>query len=339
MPSSPSRIFKQRANHGEFLFNVLLRHGPIHDCGHGTRQADKVATTRFPIQAMSTQAHVEYEIKAPRSAISVDWRELWRYRDLFLVMSWRDLSVRYKQTVLGLLWVVFQPLLTTVIFTVIFGRLAKIPTSGDAAEASRVPYPVFVLIGLVCWQFYAGSVVKASDSMVQNAQVIQKVYFPRLIIPGSMMISGLVDMVVVSVTLGILMGCYGFVPHFVSIAVVPISVITLLLTTIGQGLLCAAINVRYRDVKYALPFIIQTMMYVTPVIYPASLLNGHPLLKDLMIWLNPIAGTITNTRTSLVGNGRVDWSMMAISVLMSLVYAAIGVIYFRRTERHFADIV
>jgi len=288
---------------------------------------------------MSSLHRVEYEITPPKSAISIDWPELWRYRDLFLVMSWRDLSVRYKQTALGVVWAVVQPLLTTVIFTVIFGRIAKIPTSGNAVEASHVPYPVFVLIGLICWQFYSGTITKTSESMVLNAQMIQKVYFPRLIIPGSMIISGVVDMTIVSVILGIMMACYGFTPHLVGVAVIPLLVISLILTTVGQGLMCSAVNVRYRDVRYALPFVVQTMMYVTPVIYPVGMLDGHPWLKTLMIWLNPISGTITNARTGLVGDGNIDWPMLFISLGMGAVYFILGLLYFRRTERHFADIV
>jgi lipopolysaccharide transport system permease protein len=288
---------------------------------------------------MSALHRVEYEIAPPKSAVSIDWPELWRFRDLFLVMSWRDLSVRYKQTALGVLWAIFQPLLTTIVFTVIFGGVGKIPTSSNADLAKHVPYPVFVLTGLVCWQFYSGTITKMSEAMVANAQMIQKVYFPRLIIPGSMTLSGLVDMSIVSVILGIMMACYGFTPHLVGVAIIPLLVLTLVMTAVGQGLFCSALNVRYRDVRYALPFIVQTMMFVTPVIYPVDMLDRHPPLKLAMIWLNPISGTITNARAGLIGDGHVDWTMLAISLLMSTVYLILGLIYFRKTERHFADIV
>lgn len=282
---------------------------------------------------MSAISRIEYEITPPKRGAWIDWPELWRYRDLFLVLSWRDLSVRYKQTALGVVWALLQPLVTTVIFTFVFNGIAKI-TSGSAT-----PYPVFVLVGLIFWQFYSGTITKASDSMVTNASIIQKVYFPRLIVPAAALITSLVDMAIVCVFLVIAMIYYGVHPQAMAIAILPLLMATIIMTSLGQGVFCAALNIKYRDVRYALPFFVQTLMYLTPVMYPVKMLDRHPLAKTLMIWLNPVSGTIANGRAALFGDAPIDWPMLWISLLMGFVYFIFGLSYFRRTERYFADIV
>ena len=274
---------------------------------------------------------IEFEIKPPGRGISMDWRELWRYRDLFLVFTWRDVSVRYKQTALGALWAIFQPFITMVIFTFIFNRVAKVE-SGDGT-----PYPIFLYVGLLIWQYYSGTLTRASESMVANANMIQKVYFPRLIVPSSTALTGLVDLLVASLVLGALMIYYGFTPHWQGIAILPILVVAMVLSSLGAGMALAALNVKYRDVRYALPFVIQTLMYVTPVIYPVKMLDAYPILKQLMLWLNPISGVISVARQSILGKSPIEWTVLAVSCLMSTVLFLAGLCYFRSTERYFAD--
>jgi lipopolysaccharide transport system permease protein len=279
------------------------------------------------------QTSTEFVIRPPKRWIHIDWAELWRFRDLFLVLAWKDVSVRYKQTALGAVWAIFQPLITMIIFTFVFNGVAKVE-SGDGT-----PYPIFLFVGLLMWQYYSTTVSKASESMVANANMVQKVYFPRLLIPAATALTGLVDLAFASLVLVGMMFYYGFVPQWEGIAVMPILLATLVLSSMGVGLFLASVNVKYRDVRYALPFLIQTLMYVTPVIYPVHLLDKHPVIKALMLWLNPISGVITNARAGLLGRAPIDWTVMAISILTSLIYFSCGLYYFRATERHFADVV
>jgi lipopolysaccharide transport system permease protein len=280
---------------------------------------------------MTNQIH--YVIEPPKRFLSINWPELWRYRDLFLVLAWRDISVRYKQTALGVLWAVFQPFVSMVVFTFIFNRMANIG-SGDGT-----PYPVFLYVGLLFWQYYSGTLTKASDSMVTNASIIQKVYFPRLIVPAATAITGLVDMALAGLILIAMMFYFHVAPRPLGILLMPVLTACAVLSALGLGLFMASLNIKYRDVRYALPFFIQILMYVTPVIYPVKMLDHHPLAKTLMLWLNPISGVISTARASILGRSPVDWSVLGISVVMSLVLFAFGLYYFRSTERYFADIV
>lgn len=275
----------------------------------------------------------ELTIAPPRRLVSINWRELWRYRDLFLITAWRDISVRYKQTLLGVLWAILQPLLTMLIFTFIFNGMAKID-SGDGT-----PYPIFLYVGLLLWQYFSGTLTNASNSMVLNANIIQKVYFPRLIIPAATAATGLVDLAVASVILVGMMFHYGYHPHLTGVLVLPLLLAVAVLASLGIGMFLASLNIKFRDVRYALPFVIQILMYVTPVIYPVSMLNRHPVVKTLMLWLNPISGVISNARATLLGTGPVDWQVFAISAGTSAVFFLVGLYYFRVTERYFADIV
>ena len=275
----------------------------------------------------------ELTIAPPRRLISVNWKELWRYRDLFLVFTWRDISVRYKQTVLGVLWAIIQPVVTMVIFTFIFNRVAKIQ-SGDGT-----PYPIFLYVGLLLWQYFSGTLNTASNSMVANAGIIQKIYFPRLIIPASAAVAGLVDLVVASVVMVGLMVYYGYAPHITGVLILPLLLVIAVLASLGLGMFFASLNIKYRDVRHALPFVISILMYVTPVIYPVSMLDGHPVIRTLMLWLNPISGVISNARAGVLGTAPVDWSVMGISTLVAVLYFVFGLYYFRATERYFADIV
>jgi lipopolysaccharide transport system permease protein len=274
----------------------------------------------------------EFIIEPPKRFVSVNWGELWRYRDLFLVFAWRDVSVRYKQAVLGVLWAVIQPLMTMVIFTFIFNRMAKIE-SGDGT-----PYPIFLYVGLLLWQYFSGTLTNASNSMVSNAGIIQKVYFPRLIIPAAAAVTGLVDFGFAGLVLVGMMIYFGFAPHLVGLLVLPLFLVIAILASLGIGMFLASVNIKYRDVRHALPFVIQIMMYVTPVIYPVSMLESHPVIKALMLWLNPISGVISSARAGLLAGIPIDWAVLGISGLMSAVYFVCGLYYFRSTERYFADI-
>ena len=274
-----------------------------------------------------------HTITPPKGFLSVNWRELWRFRDLFLVLAWRDISVRYKQTVLGILWAVLQPVVTMIVFTFIFNRVGNIQ-SGDST-----PYPVFLYVGLLFWQYYSMTLSNASNSLVSHAGMIQKIYFPRLILPATAATTGLVDLAISSVILAGMMIYYRFSPSVSGLLVLPILLVCAILASLGFGFFLAAINVKYRDVRHALPFFIQILMYVTPVIYPVKMLDKHLVIKNLMLWLNPISGVITNARAALLGQGHFDWGIMGISFLMSCVYFVVGLYYFRNTERYFADIV
>lgn len=275
----------------------------------------------------------EYVIKPAGRSVTINWPELWRFRDLFLVLSWRDISVRYKQTVLGALWAIFQPIVSMVIFTFIFNRVGNIQ-SGD-----KTPYPIFLYVGLLFWQYYSGTLSKASESMVVNANIIQKVYFPRLIVPASAALSSLVDFGVSAVILAVMMVFYHVAPTAIGLLLLPLLIVCAVLSALGLGLYAAALNIKYRDVRYALPFFIQLLMYVTPVIYPVKMLDSHPVVKTTMLWLNPISGVISTARAALLGGSPIEWNVLGISVVMSIVIFALGLYYFRKTERYFADIV
>jgi len=275
---------------------------------------------------------MEYSITPPKGFIRINWSELWRFRDLFLVLAWRDISVRYKQTVLGVAWAVIQPVVTMIIFTFIFNRMANIQ-SGDGT-----PYPIFLYTGQLLWQYFSGTLTNASNAMVANASLVQKVYFPRLILPITAATTGLVDFAIASLILGAMMIYYGIMPGLTGLITLPVLILTAVLCSMGVGLFMASLNVKYRDVRYALPFAINILMYVTPVIYPVTMLNGHPWAKTAMIWLNPISGVISNARAGLLGRSPFQWDVLGISLLVSVIYFIIGLYYFRSTERYFADI-
>lgn len=275
---------------------------------------------------------MEHSITPPKGLVRIDLAELWRFRDLFIVLAWRDVSVRYKQTALGAAWAVLQPVSTILVFSFIFNRVAGIQSGDDT------PYAVFLCVGQLLWQYFSGTLTNASQSLVTNAQLVQKVYFPRLILPVTSVTTGLVDLAIAALVLVGMMFWYGVAPTWIGILTLPLLVLTAIFCALGVGLGLAAINVKYRDVRYALPFVINIMMYVTPVIYPLSMLDRHPVVKTMMTWLNPIAGVISNARAGLLGHSPFQWDVLAISLLMSAVYLTLGLAYFRSTERYFADI-
>lgn len=265
----------------------------------------------------------------PKKTLSLeDFREIWRYRELAYFFAWKDLKVRYKQTFIGIAWAVFQPLMAMVVFSIFFGGLAKMPSDG-------IPYPIFVYSGLLFWQFFSSALSETSSSLVGNAGIITKVYFPRLILPISGVVTKFVDFAVSSLVLVGLMFYYKFTPEPIILLVLPLLLIITFLAAIGGGLFLASINVKYRDVRYVLPYFIQMMLFVTPVIYPASIAGKYSWL----LAINPMTGVIKAARATLFGNAPINWELLGISFIAVLILLIIGVIFFKKTEGYFADIV
>lgn len=267
-------------------------------------------------------------IQPARRLPGINARELWAYRGLFFFLVWRDIKVRYAQTVLGAGWAILQPVLTTAVFAVIFGRLARIPSDG-------VPYPVFALAGLVPWTYFSTALAGAGGSLVSSTHLITKVYFPRLVIPFAPILAGVVDFAVAFVVLLGGMLAYGLVPSPAAVVMVPLLLLSMVLTVAGAGCWLAALNIQYRDVKYVLPFLLQVWMYASPIVYPASLV---PERWRALYALNPMVGIIEGFRAVLLRTGSVDWTTLGASALSGAVLFVSGVLYFRRTERVFADV-
>ena len=257
-----------------------------------------------------------------------DLPELWRYRGLLFFLVWREIKVRYAQTVLGAAWAILQPLLTTVVFTVIFGRFARLPSDG-------VPYPLFSLAALVPWTYFNTAVSGASNSLTANTSLVTKVYFPRLVIPGAAVLAALLDLAVSIVALLVLMLFYHAAPRPAAVALVPVSVLMMLLTAAGMGFWLAALNIQYRDVKYVVPFLLQLWMFASPVVYPLSLV---PDRYRLAYSLNPLAGAIAGFRSALLGAGGPTGGEFGVSLGVACLIFVGGAAYFRRTERVFADV-
>jgi lipopolysaccharide transport system permease protein len=257
-----------------------------------------------------------------------DIKELWTYKELMYFFTWRDLKVRYKQTAIGALWAVFQPFMTMVVFTVFFGKFLNIPSDG-------IPYPIFVYTGLLFWQFFSGALSETSNVLISNQAIITKVYFPRLILPFSSVATKFIDFAVAAVVLIILMFYYGFTPHLIGVFIIPILLLITFMAAIGGGLFLAAINVKYRDVRYVLPYFIQILLFLTPVIYPASIAGKY----SWILALNPMMGVIQSARAALLGTGIINWYLILISFSACLVLLILGMIYFKKVERYFADII
>ena len=277
---------------------------------------------------MSTAVVPTLVIEPSRRFPRLGLRELWAYRGLFWFLVWRDVKVRYAQTVLGAAWAVLQPVLTMAIFAVIFGAFARIPSDG-------APYPLFALAALVPWTFFATALTGASTSLTANTGLITKVYFPRLVIPFAPLLAGLLDFAIGLGVLGLAMIVYGVAPSPAVFVVLPVVLLAMLLTLAGAGCWLAALNIEYRDVKFVVPFLVQVWMYASPVIYPASVV---PARYRGLYALNPMVGVIEGFRAALLGTGTVPWPALAISVVVGAVLFASGALYFRRTERVFADV-
>ena len=266
-------------------------------------------------------------IKPRQGSHSLYLNELWEYRELVWMMMMRDVKVRYKQTVLGIAWAVIQPLTTMLIFTLIFGRLAKIPSDG-------LPYPIFVFSGLIAWSFFSSAVSSGGTSMVGAAGMISKVYFPRLVVPIASIGVSAIDFVVSFFILLLLMLVYSISPSW-QIVFFPLFVIGLTVAAIGVSTWLTAITVVYRDFRFVIPFMLQIWMYVTPVIYPVSFL---PEKWRWIIYFNPILGWVDGIRSSILGRP-IDWGAVAISLVFTLVLLFFGLRYFERSERRFADVI
>lgn len=268
-------------------------------------------------------------IKPPKGLVKIDFKEIWAYRDLLFILIWRNVAIRYKQTAVGVTWAIFQPLVTMAIFTLFFGRLAKIPSD-------NIPYPIFVFTGLLYWNYFSAALTAASDSLVEDESIIKKVYFPRMIVPIATTVTPIIDFLLSFIVLFILMMIFHFRPNFAGIIFIPVLVLIATITSSGLGLFLAALNAKYRDVRYILGFFIQIMLFVTPIIYPASLI---PQQYKWIIFLNPMSGVITLARNILLNSSPVDWVMLSTSFGSSLLLLILGLGYFRKTERFFADIL
>jgi lipopolysaccharide transport system permease protein len=254
------------------------------------------------------------------------WRDIWNFRELFYILSWRDLKVRYKQTVIGAAWSILRPLLTTVIFTIVFSKVAKLNTS------EGVPYAIMVFAGMLPWQFFANGLSEASNSLVGNANLISKVYFPRLIIPASSIFTSLVDFAISFLLLLVIMGFYQYMPDS-RIFILPVFLIMTLMTVFGVGLYITALNVKYRDFRYIIPFIIQIGLYITPVGFSSSIVP-----QEWRLWysLNPMVGIVDGFRWCILGE-TMFWPGFVISLVVTTFFLFLGIYYFRQTEKTFAD--
>ncbi len=259
---------------------------------------------------------------------SVNWRELWEYRELLYFLTWRDIKIRYKQAALGVAWAVLQPLFTMIVFSVFFGAFAHLPSDG-------IPYPVFTYVALLPWQLFSGSLSRAGTSLVANRSLLTKVYFPRLVIPLSSVGAGLVDFAIAFVILLGLMLVYGITPTW-AIFTLPLFIVFAALASLAVGLWLSALDVQYRDFEHAIPFIIQAWMYASPVAYSADLVPAG-ILRTLY-GLNPMAGVIQGYRWALLGGSPPD-ALLLVSALVVLLLLISGLAYFRRMEDSFADIV
>jgi lipopolysaccharide transport system permease protein len=257
----------------------------------------------------------------------INLRELLRYKDLFYFLVWKEIKVLYKQTVLGLTWAIIRPLFTMVIFSVVFGRLAKIPSDG-------VPYPIFAFVALVPWTYFSTAMTSSSNSLVGNTQLLTKVYFPRLIIPMTPVLSGLVDFGIAFVLLGGMMAWFRIVPTW-NIIFLPLLMFLMICSASGIGIWLSALAIQYRDIKYAVPFLSQILLYAAPVVWPVSLV---PDKYRLIYGLYPMAGIIEGFRSALLGTNPMPWDLIAMGTLSTAVLLLSGAFYFRKMEKIFADV-
>ena len=271
---------------------------------------------------------MELEIK-PKEKFSIGFQELWEYRELFYFFTWRDIKVKYKQTFLGFLWAIIQPLFMTVVFTVFIGDSIVQKTN------LPIPYPLFALSGMLLWTIFSGGMSNAANSMVSNSNIIKKIYFPRLIIPISSVLVALVDFFISFLVFILLLFIYKVEIHFAALLFLPLSILTTCLSAIGCGTLLAALNIKYRDVRYILPFIVQGLLFLTPVLFPVNI-SGNPIAQ-FSLKLNPISGALELIRGLFEGYD-INYQTVCISVTSSILLFVLGIIYFRKTEAYFADL-
>jgi len=267
-------------------------------------------------------------IRPSRGWISLNLRDLWEYRELFYFLTWRDIKVRYKQTILGAAWAIIQPFFTMVVFSLFFGKLARMPSDG-------IPYPIFSYAALVPWTFFANGLSQSSNSLVRSAHLIKKVYFPRLVVPISSVISGTVDFVLAFIVLLGMMLYFGIVPTW-NVVWLPLFLLLALVTALGAGLWLTALNVQFRDVYYMVPFLVQAWMFATPIVYPSSLLDEP---WRTLYGINPMAGVVEGFRWALLRTQTAPGPIILVSALVAVGLLVSGAFYFRRMEKTFADVV
>lgn len=285
----------------------------------------KAARTRTPHPASE-----HWLILEPGRIEQQYWKDLWRYRELFVILAWRDTAVRYKQTVIGVAWAVIRPLLTMLVFTVIFGKLAKLPSSGDA------PYALLVFAGLLPWQFFSSALSSCSDSLIENSNLLTKVYFPRLIVPTAAVITSFVDALISSVILVVLMLWFQWWPSW-RLLTLPLWAAVAFAASMGAGLWLASLNVQYRDFRYVVPFLVQFGLYVSPVGFSSSIV---PAKWQLLYAFNPMVGVIEGFRWAIIGHGSgIQPLGFALSLTVTALLAITGVRQFRRMEKRFADVI
>ena len=276
---------------------------------------------------MSSEAPV-IVVQPSKGWISLKLREIWQYRELLYFLTWRDIKVRYKQTVLGAAWAIIQPFFTMVVFSIFFGRLAKVPSDG-------LPYPIFAYAALVPWTFFANGLNQASNSLVGSANLIKKVYFPRLVVPISSVISGVVDFVLAFAVLLGMMLFYGILPT-VKILWLPLFVLLIFVTALGVGFWLSALNVQFRDVRYTVPFLTQFWLFTTPIAYPSSLLSEP---WRTIYGINPMVGVVEGFRWALLGTDTAPGPIIIVSTVVALLLFVGGAFWFRKMEKTFADVV
>ena len=289
--------------------------------------ANKVLEKR-PIQTLSSDNLSHIHIEPARGWVSLRLHELWEYRELLYFLTWRDIKVRYKQTALGASWAIIQPFFTMVVFSLFFGKLAKVPSDG-------LPYPIFSYTALVPWTFFANGLSQSANSLVMSANLIKKIYFPRLVVPIASVLSGVVDF---GLAFLVLLGMMVFYGRYPTSAVVwlPFFLLLALVTSLGVGLWLTALNVEYRDVRYVVPFLTQFWMFATPIAYSSSLLSEP---WRTIYGLNPMVGVVDGFRWALLGTGQAPGPMIYVSAVTALVILISGAYYFRRMEKTFADVV
>jgi len=267
-----------------------------------------------------------FEIRPTSGRFSLDLRELWAYRELVYFLTWRDIKVRYKQTAIGVIWAVLQPLAMMMVFTVLFGKLANMPSEG-------IPYPLFAFAALLPWQLFSRTITESTNSLVADQRLITRVYFPRIIVPLSTTLAAIVDFAIASGLLVALMFFYGVIPG-AAVIWLPAFILLMVITALGIGFWLSALNVEYRDVMYTVPFIIQFWFFVTPIVYPSSLV---PERWQILYGLNPMVGVVEGIRWALLGVGKGPSLMLAVSTLIALFLFVSGIIWFQRREQNFVD--
>lgn len=293
----------------------------------GTNEPVPNGLGTLPYAERELPEHPLISIIAGRSWAKLDLKEFWHYRELLLFLIWRDVKVRYKQTVLGAAWAILQPLITMVVFTMFFGKLAHVPSDG-------IPYPIFAYAGLLPWTFFSNAVTSAGDSLVGSSALVTKVYFPRLVIPIAAVCAALVDFAIAALVLGAMMSWYGVYPSWAVLMLAPLVLVTALLAA-AVGMWMSGLNVKYRDVRYALPFLVQVWMFVTPIIYPLSIV---PRKWRWLLDINPLTGIIEGYRSALFGRA-FHWAGLGSATALTLAATVYAAYAFRQMERHFADII